>query len=64
MWVEFVVGFRPCSERFFLGTPISPSSSSSQIYTSFLITILHVVCVLNLLHITLVSYHLYALTNF
>ena len=25
MWVEFVVGSRPCSERFFPGTPVFPS---------------------------------------
>ena len=24
MWVEFVVGSLPCSERFFLGTPVFP----------------------------------------
>ena len=25
MWVEFVVGSRPCSERFSPGSPVSPS---------------------------------------
>ena len=25
MWVEFLVGSRPCSERFFSGTPVFPS---------------------------------------
>ena len=31
MWVEFVVGSRPCSERFFSGYSIFPLSSKTNI---------------------------------
>jgi len=31
MWVEFVVGSRPCSERFFPGTPVFPSPQKTNI---------------------------------
>ena len=37
MWVEFVVGSRPCSERFIPGTPVFPSPQKPTFLNSSLI---------------------------
>ena len=63
MWVEFVVGFRPCSERFFSGYSGFPLSSKTNIskFQFDLESEGHKFIIVGLLRVTLVKQRLFIL---